>query len=230
MRLRGLVVLAAAAAFVLVPAGTSSVSANPELMAAVGPGFSIRLSHPDGSIVTKIDPGTYDIVVRDQSEEHNFHLSGPGVDRFTEVEAIATVTWTVTFVEGRYEYVCDPHSSLMHGAFVVGNPPPPPPPQPGPTPPPAVKMLLLTVGPTASITLRSAAGKKLSSLNAGTYTVVVRDRSKVHNAHLVGKGVNRKSGLAATGTLAWKVKLSAGVLRFFSDRSPKTVKGSIRVS
>ena len=47
---------------------------------------------------------------------------------------------------------------------------------------------------------------------------------------LVGKGVNRKSGLAATGTLTWKVKLSAGVLRFFSDRSPKTVKGSITVT
>ena len=37
-------------------------------------------------------------------------------------------------------------------------------------------------------------------LTAGNYTIVVRDRSKLHNAHLVGKGVNRKSGLAATGT------------------------------
>jgi hypothetical protein len=53
----------------------------------------------------------------------------------------------------------------------------------------------------------------------------------VHNAHLVGTGgVNRKTGLAATGTLTWKVKLSAGLLRFFSDRSPKTVRGSIRVT
>ncbi|MBA3476118.1 MAG: hypothetical protein H0T10_05115 [Actinobacteria bacterium] len=58
----------------------------------------------------------------------------------------------------------------------------------------------------------------------------MRDRSKVHNAHLVGKGVNRKSGLAATGTQTWKVRLSAGLLRFFSDRDPKLVKGSIKVS
>jgi hypothetical protein len=92
-----------------------------------------------------------------------------------------------------------------------------------------VKKLLLTVGPTATITLRNAAGKALKGLTAGNYTIVVSDRSKVHNAHLVGKGVNRRSGLAGTGTLTWKVKLSAGVLRFFSDRSPKTVKGSIRV-
>jgi hypothetical protein len=228
MRLRGLVALAVAAAFVLAPPGAPSVSANPELMGTVGPGFFIRLTNPDGSIVTKVDPGTYDIVVRDLSEEHNFHLSGPGVDRSTPVEQTTDVTWTVTFVEGRYEYVCDPHSTLMHGEFVAGNPPPPPP-EPTPTPAPAVKKLLLTVGPTATITLRNAAGKALKGLTAGNYTIVVRDRSKLHNAHLVGKGVNRKSGLAATGTLTWKVKLAAGVLRYFSDRSPKTVKGSITV-
>ena len=147
MRLRGLVALAAAAAFVLAPAGAPSGAANPELLGTVGPGFSIRLSNPDGSIVTKVDPGTYDIVVRDLSEEHNFHLSGPGVDRFTSVEQTANVTWTVTFVEGRYDYVCDPHSTLMKGEFVAGNPPPEPAPAPLPTPAPAVKKLLLTVGP-----------------------------------------------------------------------------------
>lgn len=226
MRLRGLVALAAAAAFVLAPAGAPSVSANPQLLATVGPGFSIGLTHPDGSIVTKVDPGVYDIVVRDLANEHNFHLSGLGVNEFTDVEAIVNVTWTVTFQDARYTFVCDPHSSDMHGSFVAGTPPPPPPPPPVP----AAKKLLLTVGPTATITLRNAAGKMLHGLKAGNYTIVVRDRSKAHNAHLVGKGVNRKSGLAATGTLTWKVKLSAGPLRFFSDRSPKTVKGSIRVT
>jgi hypothetical protein len=230
MRLRGLVVVAAAAAFVLVPVGASSVSANPELRGTVGPGFFIRLANPDGSVVTKVEPGTYDIVVRDLSVEHNFHLSGPGVDRFTQVEDTADVSWTVTFVEGRYTYVCDPHSTTMRGAFVAGNPPPEPAPDPTPTPVPAAKKLLLTVGPTATIALRNSAGKLVRGLKAGNYTIVVRDRSKVHNAHLVGKGVNRKSGLAATGTLTWKVKLSAGLLRFFSDRSPKTVKGSVKVT
>ena len=229
MRLRGLVALAAAAAFILVPAGGSSIAAT-ELLGSVGPSFSIRMTNPDGSLLTRADPGTYDVVVRDLSLEHNFHLSGPGVDRFTQVEETGTVTWTVTLVEGRYTFVCDPHSTTMRGAFVVGNPPPEPAPDPTPTPVPAAKKLLLTVGPTATITLRNAAGKVLRGLKAGNYTIVVRDRSKLHNAHLLGKGVNRKSGLAATGTLTWKVKLSAGLLRFFSDRSPKTVKGSIKVT
>jgi len=69
----------------------------------------------------------------------------------------------------------------------------------------------------------------LKTLKAGTYSIAVRDRSKLHNFHLVGTGVNRRTGLAATGTVTWKLKLSAGQLRFFSDRSPAGVRGSIRV-
>lgn len=223
MRLR-VIVAAAGAAFVLAPVGVPSVSANPQLLATVGPGFSIRLTHPDGSTVTKVDPGIYDVVVRDLANEHNFHLSGLGVDEFTDVEAIVNVTWTVTFKDARYTFVCDPHSSALRGSFVAGTPPPPPPPVP------VVKKLTLTVGPAATIALSNPAGKRVTAVKAGAYSIAVRDRSKVHNAHLVGKGVNRKTGLAATGTLTWKVKLSAGLLRFFSDRSPKTVKGSIKVS
>jgi len=225
MRLRGLVALAAAAAFILAPAGAPSVAENPQLIATVGPGFSIRLTHPDGSVVTQVDPGVYDVVVRDVANEHNFHLFGQGVNEFTDVEALVNVTWTVTLANARYTFVCDPHSSAMRGQFVAGSPPPPPPPPPAPT----VKRLTLTVGPTATISLTNAAGKRITSTKAGAYTITVRDRSKLHNAHLVGKGVNRKTTLAGTGTQTWKVKLSAGLLRFFSDRSPTKVKGSIKV-
>src|ERR687898_1417351 len=217
MRLRGLVALAAAAAFVLAPTGAPSVSENPQLIATVGPGFSIRLTHPDGSVVTQVDPGVYDVVVRDVANEHNFHLFGQGVNEFTDVEALVNVTWTVTLANARYTFVCDPHSSAMRGSFVSGTPPPPPPPAP------VVKRLILTVGPTATISLTNAAGKRITSTKAGAYSITVRDRSKLHNAHLVGVGVNRRTTLAGTGTQTWKVKLSAGLLRFFSDRSPKTV-------
>ncbi|MDX6439330.1 MAG: hypothetical protein QOF45_1913 [Gaiellaceae bacterium] len=224
MRLRGLLLLAAVAAAVLVPAAIRA--ANPQLIGTVGPGFSIRLEQPDGTAVTKIDPGTYDIVVNDLSIEHNFHLSGPGVNQATAVETESTVTWTVTFVEGRYSVVCDPHSLQMHREFVAGDPPP----LPTPKPKPATPKLLATVGPKSTISLKSASGATLKTVKAGTYSITVRDRSKLHNFHLVGKGVNRKSGLAATGTLTWKLKLSAGALRFFSDKAPKTVKGSVKVT
>jgi hypothetical protein len=222
MRLRGLLVLAGAAAVVLVPVAVPATL--PQLIGTVGPGFSINIEHPDGTAVTQIDPGTYEIVVHDESEEHNFHLSGPGVNVFTGVETEGDVTWTVTFVDGRYKVVCDPHSIQMHREFIAGTPPPLPP------KPPVVPKLLATVGPKNTISLKSASGATLKSVKAGTYSITVRDRSKLHNFHFVGKRVNRKSGLAGTGTLTWKLKLSAGVLRFYSDRSPKTVKGSIKVT
>jgi hypothetical protein len=216
-------VFAAAAAVVLVPAATPATL--PQLLGTVGPEFSITFSHPDGSPVTHLDPGTYEIVVRDLSEFHNFHLSGPGVNESTGVEETGPVTWTVTFQDGRYSVVCDPHSSMLHREFTVGNPPPPPPP-----PKPATPKLLATVGPKSTISLKSASGATLKTVKAGVYSITVRDRSKLHNFHLVGKGVNRKSGLAGMGTLTWKVTLSAGPLRYFSDKSPKTVKGSVKVT
>jgi hypothetical protein len=222
MRLRGLIVLGAAAAVVLVPAATPA--ALPQLLGTVGPEFSITFSHPDGSPVTQIDPGTYEIAVRDLSELHNFHLSGPGVNESTGVEETGPVTWTVTFQNGRYSVVCDPHASMLHREFISGTPPPPPPPKP------VTPKLLATVGPKNTISLKSASGATLKTVKAGTYSVSVRDRSKLHNFHLIGKGVNRKSTLAGMGTLTWKVKLSAGPLRFFSDKSPKTVKGSVKVT
>ena len=167
--------------------------------------------------------------MRDLSEEHNFRLFGPGVEEFTQVETTGTVTWTVTFREGRYTAWCDPHSTQMVRRFTVGNPPPLPTPKP---PPAATKppKLLATVGPRKTISLRSASGAALHhGVKAGTYSVVVRDRTKLHNFHLVGKGVNRRSTVAGVGTTTWKLKLAKGVLRFYSDQAPKTVKGSVKV-
>jgi hypothetical protein len=170
----------------------------------------------------------YEITVRDLSDEHNFRLFGPGVEEFTPVETISTVTWTVTLREGRYTVQCDPHSTQMFQKFTVGNPPPVTTPKPPPVA--ATPKLLATVGPKNTISLRSASGGMLHhGVKAGTYSIVVRDRSKLHNFHLVGKGVNKKSTVAGTGTTTWKLKLAKGTLRFYSDKAPKTVKGSVAV-
>jgi hypothetical protein len=223
MRLRGLVVVAVSAAAVLVPSALSAVAGR--LDGTVGPGFTISLNFADGALVTQIDPGTYEIVVRDLSDEHNFHLSGPGVNETTQVSETGTVTWTVTFGNARYTLQCDPHGGEgMRRTFISGTPPP------APVPVPKVPKLLATVGPKSTITLRSATGAVLKSVKAGTYSITVRDRTKAHNFHLVGKGVNRKSGKAAVGTLTWTVKLAAGTLRFYSDAAPAKLKGSIRIT
>jgi plastocyanin len=101
------------------------------LQASVGPGYSISLTQ-NGVKVTHLDPGTYTINVNDQADIHNFDLFGPGVKESTGVDTIGTTTWTVTFTDGTYNYVCDAHPASMTGKFTVGTvqtttttPPPP---------------------------------------------------------------------------------------------------------
>jgi plastocyanin len=224
MRLRlRLVLLAALGAALLAPG--EAAAQNVRLNATVGPGFTIQLRTEAGAAVTQLDPGTYEIHVEDLSEEHNFHLQGPGVNESTSLPFVGSVTWTVTFAEGRYTFVCDPHASVMRGSFTAGDPPPPPPP---PAPPPVTR-LVATVGPQATITLRDARGRRVHHLAVGRYRIVVRDRSRVHNVHLLGAGIDRKTGKLARRTYTWNVRLRRGTLRYFSDASPKKLRGSVRV-
>jgi hypothetical protein len=84
--------------------------------------YVISLTHADGSKVTALAPGDYDIVVNDASDIHNFHLTGPGINLSTPIVTMLQTTWHVTFALGSYHYQCDPHSSIMFGDFVVVPP------------------------------------------------------------------------------------------------------------
>lgn len=91
------------------------------LIGTVGPGFEISLTAEDGSDVTTLAPGSYTIEIDDKSSEHNFHLSGEGVDQATDVAEVATATWELDLQPGSYTYVCDPHVSQMSGSFEVSG-------------------------------------------------------------------------------------------------------------
>ncbi|HEU5263626.1 MAG TPA: plastocyanin/azurin family copper-binding protein [Gaiellaceae bacterium] len=227
------VVLALAAAALLGATDGSAVqSQNVKLVGTVGPGFSITLVDAQGNRVRSLQPGAYDIEVRDLSEEHNFHLTGPGVDRLTPVGAATTESWTVTLTNGTYRYVCDPHSTTMRGSFTVGATPTTPPPTSTPTPVTAKTRLVLTSGPGFVITLKTAKGKAVRTMKRGTYTMVVRDRGPTHNAHVVAPGFNRKtSPLTYTGSQTWRVKLSrTGTLRFLCDPHARGgMRGSAKI-
>jgi plastocyanin len=104
---------------------TTTAEATPEaggtLNASVGPGFEISLTGSDGANVTTVAPGTYTVEVDDQSDMHNFHLTGTGVDESTEVGEVGTATWEVTLQAGSYDFVCDPHAGSMNGSFEVSG-------------------------------------------------------------------------------------------------------------
>jgi plastocyanin len=84
-----------------------------------GPGFEIKLRQ-DGDDVQTLEAGTYELSVEDQSEMHNFHLIGPGVDEeVTDVPFVGDRSVTVTLQAGTYTFQCDPHASQMKGTFTV---------------------------------------------------------------------------------------------------------------
>lgn len=106
--------LALAAAFVRpVPAAAATT-----LTAQVGPGATITLKSGTRR-VTSLKAGTYTIKVVDKATNHNFHLTGQGVNRRTSVGYKGTQTWKVTLRKGTYRYVCDPHAHSMTGSFKV---------------------------------------------------------------------------------------------------------------
>jgi plastocyanin len=110
--------LVAIAAIVAALAVPSALAATPTLNGVVGPGFTITLTKA-GKKVSKLAPGAYVIKVSDKSNIHDFHLSGPGVNKKTSVGGLGSSTWKVTLKKGTYRYVCDPHSSFMKGSFTV---------------------------------------------------------------------------------------------------------------
>ena len=109
------VLLAALVAALLVPA---AFAATPTLKGVVGPGFTITLTK-GGVKVKKLAAGTYVFTIADKSGIHNFHLTGPGIDKKTGVGFQGAVTWKLKLKKGTYKYVCDPHASFMKGSFSV---------------------------------------------------------------------------------------------------------------
>ncbi|MBA3717536.1 MAG: hypothetical protein H0W87_04825 [Actinobacteria bacterium] len=225
------VAAATATLVAFMPAG--SAAADPVLQASVGPGFNISLKDANGAVVKHLDPGTYTINVVDQGVEHNFHLTGPDVDKATSVEEMQTVSWTVTLTDGIYHFNCDPHASSMKGDFAVGSATLPPPPPPPPPPSGFAKGTKLKgiVGPGFTISLKDGAGKPVKKVKAGTtYTISVADKSAIHNFHLSGPGVNKATPVGKKTSATWKLKFKKGTYRFQCDPHKAQMKGSFKAS
>ena len=224
-RLAPLLVLAT----VVLAAPATAAAQNPQLLGTVGPGFTISLTLADGQPASQLAGGTYDIVVNDRSSIHNFHLTGPGVDQSTSVEFVGTMSWTVTLSGGTYVFVCDPHAQAMRGSVQATTAQPPTAPAPPQAPTQGARRATGTVGPGFTIALRLDGGAAVRALTAGLWTFVVRDRSQMHNFHLVGPGVNRRTAVGFVGTATWRVRIAKGkTYRFVCDPHSRTMRGSFR--
>jgi plastocyanin len=215
-----LVVLCAAG--VWIAAASSARRDNPVLDAIVGTndGFNITLNDAAGNRVVRLDPGTYTIVVHDRSALHNFHMASNfdgSVDIRTDVDFVGDKTFTVTFKPGiEYAYACEPHWQSMNGSFIVNSPAA----TTTVAPPPAPLL-------TARVTAAGVASLRPATVAAGAVRIAVRDDSARGNFHLVGAGLNRKTGRTFVGRTTWRVQLAPGVYRFGSD--PTRLRGTLRV-
>jgi plastocyanin len=90
-----------------------AAAATGKLTGTDGPGFTITMNK------TTVKAGKYVITINDRSNIHDFHLTGPGLNKATSVPAVKTYTWTVTLKRGTYTFVCDPHKTIMHGTLKV---------------------------------------------------------------------------------------------------------------
>ena len=92
----------------------------------------------------------------------------------------------------------------------------------------ATPKLTASVSDPLNISLKQGT-KKVTSLKAGKYVIVVKDMAADHNFHLTGPGVNRKTGVAFRGRASWSVTLLPGVYTYRSDKH-KTLRGSLVVT
>jgi plastocyanin len=68
------------------------------------------------------------------------------------------------------------------------------------------------------------------SLKPGTYTFVIQDRSTIHNYHLKGPGVDKKTAVPFLGTKTWtNVRLMKGKYTFVCDPHKANMHGSFTV-
>jgi plastocyanin len=94
----------------------------------------------------------------------------------------------------------------------------------------ALPKLVGTVGPGFTITLKKGT-VKVKTLKAGKYTLVIKDKSNIHNFHLKGPGgLNKHTSVLFVGTKTLTITLKAGTYRYVCDPHAATMKGSFKVT
>ena len=93
----------------------------------------------------------------------------------------------------------------------------------------ATPVLKGEVGPGYTIEVKKA-GKDVKTLKAGTYRIKVEDKASIHNFHLMGPGLNKKTGVSFVGDKTWTLKLKPGKYTYQCDpHAANGMKGTFRV-
>jgi plastocyanin len=81
-----------------------------------------------------------------------------------------------------------------------------------------------TVGPGFTITMNK------KTVKAGTYVITIHDLASIHDFHLTGSGVDKKTSVSGMGTTKWTVKLKKGTYHFVCDPHRTIMHGVLNVT
>ena len=91
-------------------------------------------------------------------------------------------------------------------------------------------VLVGEVGPGFTVEVKRA-GHDLKTIKAGTYRIKVEDKASIHNFHLFGPGLNKKTGVPFKGETTWTVKLKPGKYTYQCDpHAASGMKGTFKVT
>jgi plastocyanin len=86
------------------------------------------------------------------------------------------------------------------------------------------------VGPGFKIEVEKG-GKDLKTIKAGKYKIKVEDKSSIHNFHLIGPGLNKKTSVSFQGQTTWTIALKKGKYTYQCDpHATSGMKGTFRVT
>ena len=86
------------------------------------------------------------------------------------------------------------------------------------------------VGPGFSIEVKKN-GKDLKTIRHGKYKIKIEDKGSIHNFHLKGPGVNKKTGIAFKGNTTWTITLKKGTYTYQCDpHAARGMKGTFKVT
>ena len=185
---------------------------DPTLRAITGSDFAVALVGADFAPVRRLEAGTYTIRVEDRSPDHNFRVTGPGVNASTTLAGVGSREVTVRLTGGTYSFFCDPHTLTMLGEFNV------------PRAPAAVRRLSATLTAGGRAALRQPGGAPVGTLPAGRYAITVSDRSPRSGFSLTGPGVRRATIARFRGTVTWRVRLVRGTYRYGAGSPLRTFR------
>lgn len=80
------------------------------------------------------------------------------------------------------------------------------------------------------IEMKTAAGRTLKTVKAGTYRIKIEDHTTIHNFHLKGPGVSKETTVAGRTETIWILRLRPGTYTFVCDPHASMMRGSFRVT